>query len=152
MAARGSPERFDLQFGVIEFKPEGELNKGRDLFQGDRRSRGQEAVIADLHKASGQDMLEKAADKLHDIKGHGAPPVAVVLFVFEKDLSIFDLDDAGVGDSDFEDIGCKILQAVGRCAYGLRVDNPVLVPGILRDKKSEIGFNHLITELGLEDF
>ena len=97
-------------------------------------------------------MLEEAADKLHDIKCHGAPTVAVVYFVFEEDLSVFDLYNAGVGDSDLEDIGCKIMDGMRACADGLGVDDPGLVPDLFGDEGSEIVLDHLMPELGLEDF
>lgn len=64
---------------------------------------------------------------------------------------IFDLENAGVGDSDFKDIGGEILHAVGTRTYGLGVNDPVLIPDILRDEMIEAGFDHFIAELGLED-
>jgi len=51
-------------------------------------------------------MLEKAPvcvrtrtgrpHKLHDIQGHGPPPVALGLFICEKDLMVRDFHDAAV--------------------------------------------------------
>ncbi len=39
-------------------------------------------------------MLQKAVDKLHGGKAHGASAVAFGLFVVEKDSIVFNLDDA----------------------------------------------------------
>jgi len=41
-------------------------------------------------------MLEKAPYKFHDIQSHDTPPVAMRLFVGEKDLSVLSLEDTAV--------------------------------------------------------
>jgi hypothetical protein len=96
-------------------------------------------------------MLEKASHKLHDIQGHGAPPVAFRFFILEENLVIFHLEDTAVGDSDFEDVWREVFQTVRAYSYCLRVDNPVLVPDLFRDKEIKIALSHFISELSLED-
>jgi len=49
-----------------------------------------------VNEPVGQHVLKKTADKFNDIQGHGAPPVAFIFTVFEKDPSIFDFYDAAV--------------------------------------------------------
>jgi hypothetical protein len=84
-------------------------------------------------------MLEKASHKLHDIQGHGAPPVAFRFFILEENLVIFHLEDTAVGDSDFEDVWREVFQTVRAYSY------------CLRDKEIKIALSHFISELSLED-
>ena len=54
-------------------------------------------------------MLEKTADEFHYTEGHGPQPVAIRFGVTKKDGVISHLEDAGIGDSNFEDIRNSIL-------------------------------------------
>ena len=56
--------------GHLQGKGIGPLNEGRDFFEGDRAIGVHEAVIADLHKSGGQDVLKETADEFHGIEGH----------------------------------------------------------------------------------
>ncbi len=97
-------------------------------------------------------MLQEAAHKLHDLQVDGAPAVGFIFAVFEKDFSVFDFDDATVGDGDFKDIGRQIFDAVlaGRC--GLTVNDPVLIPDIGGDLVIKLADFHHVAEFGFEDF
>jgi hypothetical protein len=68
----------------------------------------EKAVIAYLHEAAGQDMLQEA--------------VHAFFAVLEKDTAILDLDDSRVGNGNPEDVRGKILEAMFLSRYGLGVD------------------------------
>ena len=101
----------DLVLGR-EIEAEGEMDEGGDPGEGDGGSGVEEAIVADFHEAFGQDVLEKAADELEDVEGHGSPPVAVGLLVAEEDGIVFHLQDSTIGDGDPEDIGGEVLDGV----------------------------------------
>ena len=93
----GRPERqLDKGFCQANRKAINQADEFADIIQRHRGVRVHKAIMADLHKTFGQDMLEKAADELHDIDGGGPPSVGTGFFVFKKDLVIFDIDDAAV--------------------------------------------------------
>ena len=66
--------------------------------------------------------------------------------------AILDVDDARVGDGDFEDVGGQVFEASFAGGYRLAVDVPVDVPDIGRDLIEKLGLFHQIAELGPEDF
>ena len=111
-----------------------------------------EAVMADLHEACGQDMLEKAPDELEDIESDMARPVAAFLAIGEGDGSIFDSHDSGIGDSHPEDIGGEVFQGCLAVAYGLTVDVPGDLPDAGIDFVEQPLSCHLGLEFGPEDF
>jgi len=124
----------------------------RDLFHRYGRARAHEAVITHFHKSGGQHMLEKTAHKFHYLKGFGAPPVAARFLVFEKNLPVFDFNNAVVRKGHFEDVGCQIFNALRTGANGLTVDHPGLLPDIRADTGSKPALFHLIEKFGFEDF
>lgn len=71
---------------------------------------GQETVVADLHEAMGQDVLEETADELQDIERGGPGAVAAMLAISKGDSAMFDREDAVVRDGDLEDVGRQVLQ------------------------------------------
>ena len=95
-----------------EIETEGEMDEGGDPGEGDGRGWVEEAVVADLHEAFGQDMLEEPADELEGTESHGSPSVAVGLLVAEEYGIVFHLQDSAVGDGDAEDIGGEVLDGV----------------------------------------
>ena len=112
----------------------------------------QESVIADFHEPCGQYVLKKAAQKFHDIQGHGAPPVAFIFTVFEKDFSIFDFNDPAIRNSHFKHIGSEVFDTVFAGTDGLAVNDPLLIPDIGRDFVIKSVLFHNVAEFGLEDF
>lgn len=72
-------------------------------------------------------------------------------FILEGDLSVFEFEDMVVAERDAEDIGSEVLEGFLSGAYGLGVDDPVLLPHLLRDMVVEVGFLERIAELGSED-
>ena len=138
--------------GHLQRKGIGPLNEGGYCFEWDGAIGVQEAVIADLHKTGGQDMLKETADKFHGIEGHSPQPVTMGFGVVEEDGVVFHLDDAVIGDSHLEDIRGEVFQACLTGTDGLRVDIPVDLPDLRRDLIEETGFFHGLFELGLIDF
>ncbi len=97
-------------------------------------------------------MLQKPMQKRHDLQRHGAPPVAALFFILEKDASILAFDDAAVGDGDFKDVWSQVLDALCTGTDHPTVDHPGLLPDVWADAGSKPIFLHCIPELGLEDF
>jgi len=72
--------------------------------------------------------------------------------ILKEDGVVFHFEDAGIGDSHFEDIRGEIFQAGFRGTDGLRVDIPIELPDLGGDFIEEAGFLHFIAELGFEDY
>ena len=66
--------------------------------------------------------------------------------------AILDVDDARVGDRDFENVRGQVFEARFAGGYRLGVDVPVDVPDIGWDLIEELGLFHQIAERGSEDF
>jgi hypothetical protein len=116
-----------------EVKPEGETDEGGDPGERDGGGGVEEAVVADLHEAFGEHMLEEPADELERSECHGSPSVGVGLFVTEEYGIVFYLQDSVVGDSDAEDIGGEVLDRVRAVSHSLGVDVPGDVPDLGAD-------------------
>lgn len=110
-----------------------------------------ETVVANLHEAGWQDVLEEAPDKFEGIDGGPARPVTLFFAVGEGDLSVLGIDDPGVGDGHPEDIGGKIFESRFAVTYGLGVDVPVDLPNSRVNGADEFLPAHLGPELGAED-
>ena len=66
--------------------------------------------IADFVQALGKNVLEKAANELVTIDTAGPPTGRFALLVSEGDGAIVEADDAGVGNSDAEDVSGEIFE------------------------------------------
>ena len=95
------------------------MDEGGDSSEGDGGSRVEEAIVADLHEAFGQDMLEEPANELEGSESHGSPSVAVGLFVSEEYGMVFHIQDSVVGDGDAKDIGGEVLDGVRTISHSL---------------------------------
>ena len=91
-------------------------------------ARAEEAVIANLLKAFGQDMLQEAADELLGGEGAGFPVAGGAVTVAKGDLALLEFEDTVVGESDPEDIRGQILEGGLARADRLTMDDPVLSP------------------------
>jgi hypothetical protein len=69
----------------------------------------EEAEIADLDEASGQNVLEEAVDELFSREGAELVLASIRRAVAKSDLVIFELDQAAVADGDPEDVRSEIL-------------------------------------------
>jgi len=85
------------------------VDEGTDRVDGNGRVGGKKAVVPDFHEAVGQDMLEEVADELQDLQRGGAVEVGAVFPILKRDGTVFDLDDAAIGDGDLEDVGREVL-------------------------------------------
>ena len=97
-------------------------------------------------------MLQEAADEFHDFEGEDSWALAVRLAIANEDGAVLDFDDARVGDSDFKDVGGKVLEASFARRYRLAVDVPVDVPDFRGDLIEAAGLFDLIAELDSKDF
>jgi len=80
----------------------------------------EEAIVAHLDEAPGQDVLEEAADELLGRQGAGSERAGVGGAVAEGDPVMLDFQDAPVADGDAEDVGGEILEGVTRPLLGTR--------------------------------
>ena len=72
------------------------------------RSRAEESVAADLLKAFGQDVLEKARDEGVDGKGETSGLVCARAGIAEGDAAVLEGFDAVVGEGDAMDIAGEV--------------------------------------------
>jgi hypothetical protein len=110
----------------------------------------EEAVIPDLNKAFGQNMLQETPDELFggDSTVPGCPGVRVL--VAKGHLIIFHFQDAIVTDRNPKDIGSQILQSSYSAADGLAMNHPIFLPRLGRDQIKQAGLLQSIAELGPE--
>ena len=67
------------------------------------------SIVSDFDKTYGNDVLQKASDKLHSRNRLGFPQVGVAVFNAEKDVSVFEFFDAIVGDGHPIKIRSQVL-------------------------------------------
>jgi hypothetical protein len=113
--------------------------------------RPEEPVTADLLKAFGEGMLEKACDETVDGKGQPPGLVSARGGVAEGDAAVLEGFDAIVGDRDAMGIAGKVLGGVLAVAGVLEMD----VPGFAEDRRidliEEAGAVEGVADLGAED-
>ena len=56
-------------------------------------------------------MLQEAADEFHDFEGQDSWAFAVRFAIANEHGAVLDVDDARVGDGDFEDVGSEVFEA-----------------------------------------
>ena len=78
--------------------------------------------------------------------------MAVGFAIAKEDGTVFDFQDARIGDGYFEDVRGKVFEACFAGADGLGVDVPVNLPDLRRDLIEETGFFYFITELGFKNY
>jgi hypothetical protein len=86
----------------------------------------EEAVIADAMKALGQDMQQKAADKLIGGEGHDLLPIVVAIVLpSEAHRAVLDVAQAIVGNGDAMRIASDVFEDLLRSSEGrLGEDDP----------------------------
>ena len=96
--------------------------------EGSTATISQEAEGADADKAAGQYMKQEAAQELLRRKGHHPLPISVgVIFPAERDLVVFEGDQAMVGDGDAMGVAAEIAEEVmGAAERWFGIDHPVL--------------------------
>jgi len=127
------------------------VDEGTNRVDRNRTVGGEKTVMPHLHKSIGQDVLEETSDELQDVEGGDAVEVGSVLPILEGDGTVFDLDDAAIGNGDLEDIGREVLEGSVAFPDGLGVDIPVEGPDLRVDSIEESSSFHGVTELGSVD-
>jgi hypothetical protein len=77
------------------------MEQGQQITQGG----GKEAIVTDLDKALGQDMLQKAAQELFSGQGAAANVAGVRLAITKGNFALLNLEDTVIGNSHPEDVG-----------------------------------------------
>lgn len=109
--------------------------------------RTKEAVAADLLKAFGKDVLEKAGDKGVNGKSEAAGLVSAGTDVAKGDAPMLEGLDAVIGDRDAMDVAREVLGGVLPIASFLEVD----VPGFAEDCRIDLAQKTCPME-GVADF
>jgi hypothetical protein len=109
-------------------------------------TRMEKTKMPDCHKALGQDVLKKPAEKLHDVKVDGAEACTACCPVGEGDCAVCKADKTVVGDGDFEDIGREGVQGGVAVVIGLTMDIPGAGPDVRIDVLQQTGVAHLVFE------
>lgn len=111
----------------------------------------EQAEMADLHKAIGQDMLEEAAEKRDGVErsrtGAGTPHFPVG----DGDGAVGEAHDPAVGESDPEDLRGEGSEGGVAMVLGLPVDVPGEVPDLWGDVLQQAGWAHLLLPHGAGD-
>jgi len=94
----------------------------------------EEAVIPDLDKPSGQDMLQETADELLSSDGTVPGFSSLRVFVAEGHAIIFHIQDAIVANRHPKDVRCQIFQSSYSAADGLAMNHPIFRPRLGRDQ------------------
>jgi hypothetical protein len=111
----------------------------------------EEAVVAQLGEAVGQDMLKEAADELRGRQGDDLLGFGVSVLISKSDLGMVKFEDAIVAEGHPKEIRRQIFEHGLSAAGRFTVHDPVLLPGLRRHLAVEGSFLEGITELGAED-
>ena len=89
---------------------------------------GQQAEVADLDEARGQDVEQEAADELDRIEGHDLDAVVVFgVAPAEAYLAVNEIEEPAVSDGDAVGVAGQVLQHMLGSAEGwLGIDDPLL--------------------------
>lgn len=120
---------------------------------------GEEAEVAHLHEAFGEDMLKETVDEFVGGEGTELGLVGVGRTIAEGDLVVLELHQAAVGKGNAEDIGSQIFESRASVANRFAVHDPVLFPRKGRDLRpnrgkggiGEGGLLEGVEEFGAED-
>src|SRR6266545_8101564 len=111
----------------------------------------EQAEMADLHKAIGQDMLEEAAEKRDGVErsrtGAGTPHFPVG----DGDGAVGEAHDPAVGESDPEDLRGEGSEGGVAMVLGLPVDVPGEGPDLWVEMLQEAGVGHVFFADGAVD-
>jgi hypothetical protein len=111
----------------------------------------EEAKVTYFNKTFWQDVLEEATDELFGVESRGSEGAGVGGAIAEGDLAVGQFENAAVADSDAEDVRGQVFQGMQAIAYGLAMNDPVLLPYFWRDKGEEVGLAQCVAELGTKD-
>jgi hypothetical protein len=106
----------------------------------------QQAEVADVHQAIGQDGLEEPAEKLHDVKVSGAEAGTAHFPGGEGDHAIREADETVGGESDLEDRGGKGSEGGVAVVVGPTMDVPGDGPGLRINLLQQTSVAHVFFE------
>ena len=89
-----------------------------------------EAIVADLHKALWQDMLQESPHELLRPQREGPNFPAAGIPVAIGDPVAIQLLNASIAERHAKDVGSQILERRHTAAHGLAVNHPILTPNI----------------------
>jgi len=139
------------EIGERDFNRRCKTEPGFELLELGPLLRTEEAVVAQLGEAVGQDMLQEAADELRGRQGGDHLSFGVPVLISKSDLGRVKFEDAIVAEGHPKDIRSQILEHGLSAAGWFTVHDPVLLPGLRRHLAVEGSFLEGITELGAED-
>ena len=90
--------------------------------------RTEQAVVADLDKVFGQNVLKETVNELFGGQGAELGLAGAGGAITESDLIIFHLDEAAVAEGNAKDVGGEILEGGAAVADRLAMHDPVLLP------------------------
>ena len=111
----------------------------------------EEAVVADLGRALGQDVLEKSVDKLDSGKPDVSDFLGLVVTVAESNNAVVKRLQAAIGNGDAKNIAGEIVEHLVAPAGMLGVNHPTLLPDGGRNESKKSSFLKSRTEFGAED-
>ena len=114
-------------------------------------SGAEQAIIADLLKAFGQNVLQEAMNEGEWRQLSELPFAGGGVLAAEHDVLVVNGNDSAVGDGDAEEIAGKVEQGLVAGADGFAVYDPVFVPDQGRDQVEQAGPLQVVAELGSED-
>jgi hypothetical protein len=122
------------QLWVFLFSSVGVPEQPPDLVKQMAITVAEEAIIPDLDKAPGQDVLQETTDEF--LGSDAAVPgfSGVRVFVAKDHTIISHIQDAVVADGHAKDIGGQILQSSYSAADGLTVNHPIFGPRLGGDQ------------------
>ena len=109
--------------------------------------RAEDAIVADLHKALRQDMLQEAADEFLGTRSAEACFPAAGILVGKGDIAVSKSADAPVAQCHAKDVGSQILECRHTAAHRLAVDHPVPGPDLRRHLLEQVRSPEGIPEL-----
>jgi hypothetical protein len=109
------------------------------------------AAMPDLHKTIGEDLLEEAAEKLHDVETGSTWAGTAHFPGGEGDGAVCEADKAVVGEGDPEDRGSEGGEGGVGVVMGLRGDIPGDAPDLGSDLLPESSVAHVFFADGAVD-
>ena len=115
-------------------------------------SGAEQAIVTNLDESWWEDVLEEATNELFGGDGATLELVSGRLFVGESNLTVLQLFEAPVRDSDAKDVRGEVLEGLLAGAHGFGMDYPVLAPDARIDSREESSLFQMVAKLGAEDW
>src|SRR5690242_16062572 len=112
-----------------------------------------QAEVANFVEAAWQHVLEEAAHELLAAEPAGAPLAGLAVLVLDRDRLVVEIDDAGVGERDAEDVAGEVVEHRWfTVTPGADVKDPGRVPDRVRDGETRALLPQQGTELAAYQF